>query len=246
MCQVHSPRHRPVKPLRRTVTTRASPHPFRPIPFTIIWRPWRRAVFRTHLTAPVLLLATATLSLIPRIATIRRISTRTWCSRDPRRPAARELVPFFNAAIQKTAMPACTIILMRTYVFSVKAVTGTIWSRAVLTQEDTWPEAIPKPENTRTRTCTSRRALRLEIRRSRRSRRYIYPEWRRGRGPPTSKLVDRWTITRARLPAVVTKTTHRVVWVLTGALVRGTREDSTVEASRISLALRARTWRLGK
>lgn len=228
--------------------TRASLRPSRPIPFTIIWRPWQKAAFRTHLTALVPSLATAMPSLTPRITTSRKISTKTWCSRGPRRrPAARGLVLFFNEAIQRTAMPVCTIILMRTYVFSVKA--DTIWSRAVLTREDTWPEAIPKLESTRTRTCTSRRLLRPGISRGHRSRRYIYPEWHRGRGPLTSRLADRWTITRASLhwiSMVVTKRRHRAVWVLTGVLVRGTREDSIAEASRIFLALRAQTWRLGK
>lgn len=226
--------------------TRASLRPFRPIPFTIIWRPWQRAAFQTHLTALVLLLATATLSLTPRIATSRKIFTRMWCSRGPRRrPVARGLVPFFNAAIQKTAMPVCTIILMRTYVFSVKAV---MISQAVLMREDIWLEAIPKLESTRTRTCTSRRPLRPGISRSHRSRRYIYPELHRGRGPLTSRLADRWTITRARhwISMVVTKRRHHAVWVLTGVLGRGIREDSIAEASRIFLALRAWTWRLGK
>jgi len=244
-CQVRSP-HRPVKHTRTIVTTRANPHPCRPIRSTTIWRPWRKVASRTRRIA--LLRSPAMPSAILRTVTSTRTCTRTWRSPDRRRcPVVRGRDRFSSAATRRTATPACMIIPMKTCASSVPVIGMILRPRGVPTRADTWPGATPRRGSTRTRTYTFRRTQSPGTRRSRRSRRYIYPGWHLGKGSPTSSSVGKWTIirvTRSRSPA--TRRTRRPVWVWTEVPARGTRGDSTAEVSRTYLALRGRTWRLGK
>lgn len=212
MCQVRLPHH-PVKLLKTIATIRANPHPFRPILSTTTWKLWRRVAFRTRHIAPIRLPVTsaATPSVTQRAATRRKTtSTRTW--RFSPSLLHRGFNRFFNVAIRKTARPAVRTITLTRMCASNVVVRETSWPQEVLTWVDIWPEATPKREIIRMRTCTFRRTS--ETSRNRHSKRYTYLEWRLERDPSTSKSVEKWIITRARLswaPEVASRKMRQLV-----------------------------------
>lgn len=178
----------------------------------------------------------------------KRTRTRTYYTPIRLPVVARGLGEYYNGAIPRIVTPADSRIT-RMKMFVSSEVIGQSWHHpSPPIPTGIWQGATRRRGIIiRTRTFTSKRTRSIEISLTRRSRRFTYRGWRPERGWPTSKSVDRWTITPTGLvPRVWIKKKGRPAWELIEALVRRQPDEWTAEASLIFLVPPVPVWRPGK